>query len=95
MFKLEDIRVNSLVTFKKHNGKGKEITYRSIFIGYISYDKDSVFIGYDCFEGVNYLTLYKEELNKDYEIIDIKYFDFRIEDNKSIVELVKGGNTNE
>ena len=89
MFKLEDIKVNSLVTFKKHNGKGKNTTYRSIFVDYVSYEKDSVFIGYDYFEGVNYLTLHKEELNKDYEIIDIKYFDFYIKDNKPIVELAK------
>ena len=35
MYKIEDIKPNSLVVFKKHNGKGRRITTRIVFIDFI------------------------------------------------------------
>ena len=35
MYKIEDIKPNSLVVFKKHNGKGRKITTRIVFVDFI------------------------------------------------------------
>ncbi len=80
-YKLSDIKVNSLVTFKKHNGRGRPITYRSVFINYV--DKD--FIAYDTFRGWSSEIIDLKEV----EIVNIKYFNCDIKDGKLIMDLIK------
>lgn len=66
-YTIDDITDNCLVTFKKHNGRGNAITYRTVFVTAV-YD-NSCF--YDYFSGEMSFTKYDLE---DAEIIDIKQF---------------------
>lgn len=86
-FKIEDIKPNSLVLFKKHNGKGRRNTYRAVFVSRIWNDEKSFSIAYDSFEGTQFATLrhHREKIN-DFEILDIKYFEFNSEE-KGLEEI--------
>ena len=80
MYTLKYIKPNTLVTFKKHNGKGKKITYRSIFITYADFDYDPRFkcngvsIRYDYFEGESFEYLIEKDLGKEFDIMKIVQF---------------------
>ena len=80
MYTLKDIKPNTLVTFKKYNGKSRRITYRTIFITYadLNYDErfkcDGVSIRYDYFEGQNYEYLIENDLEKEFDILKIVQF---------------------
>jgi hypothetical protein len=65
-YKLKDIKPPCLVTFEKHNGKGRPITYRTIFIDYI---EDNYF-SYHTYTGHGGNTFN----SKESKIIDIKYY---------------------
>ncbi len=63
MYKIEDIKPNSLVVFKKHNGKGRRITTRIVYVDFI---RDNV-ICYHTYTGHAYDSV---DLNES-EIIAI------------------------
>ena len=77
-FTVDDIKNNSLVLFRKHNGKGYPMTYRAIFVDTVLRRDNCVSIFYDYFSGTHCQTLILDGKQYDgpWDIIDIKYFDY-------------------
>ena len=79
MYTLEDIKSNTLVTFKKYNGDRPD-TQRTIFITYAYFDYDSRFrcngvsIRYDYFEGQKYEYLIEKDIGKEFDIVKVVQF---------------------
>ena len=79
MYTLKDIKSNTLVTFKKYNGKRPD-TYRTIFITYADFDYDQrlkcdgLSIRYDYFEGTHFEYLTEKDLGKEFDIAKIIQF---------------------
>lgn len=65
-YKLKDIKPPCLVTFEKHNGKGRPITYRAVLIT----DIDGKIFAYHTFTGYAFGTYN----SKESKIVDIKYY---------------------
>ena len=79
-FTVNDIKNNSLVLFRKHNGKGRPVTYRAIFVDTVLRRNNCVTIFYDYFSGSHCQTLVLDGKEYDgdgsWDIVDIKYFDY-------------------
>ena len=73
-YQIKDIVPYCLVSFKKHNGKGKPITIRTIFVNSIFHNARCSTIFYETYEGEKAITISGYKKN-DYEIVDIKYFE--------------------
>ena len=65
-YKLKDIKPPCLVTFEKHNGKGRPITYRTVFITVI----EGKSFAYHTFTGYAFGSYN----SKESKIVDIKYY---------------------
>lgn len=80
-YSFKDIKPLSLVTFEKHNGKGRPITHRVIFVT----DVVGGCIFYDYFGGSMSALLMidgkKKHRGNEWKIIDIKYF--KVDENEN------------
>lgn len=65
-YKLKDIKPPCLVTFEKHNGKGRPITYRTVLIT----DIEGKSFTYHTYIGYGFSTYN----SKESKIVDIKYY---------------------
>lgn len=60
-YKIKDIKPPCLVTFEKHNGRGRLITYRTVFVSYMEEYNGKYYISYDTYTGSGFDTIDPKE----------------------------------
>ena len=82
-YKIKDIKPPCLVTFEKHNGRGRLITHRIIFVRSIEKYNDKYYISYDTYTGSGFESLNENEM----KICSI--YKLGVEGNESIFRILK------
>jgi len=60
-YKIKDIKPPCIVTFEKHNGRGRLITYRTVFVRTMEEYNGKYYISYDTYTGNGFDTIDPKE----------------------------------